>query len=305
MTNVQQERVSSRPTPVARSLRTPEQDAAERRLHRWSIAGVGVFLLIIVGALVGSVAFQSSGGRFFIVESPSMGRLAPVGSLVIDRVTTLSELSPGDVITFHPPTSPSSVYTHRIASISADGRITTRGDINRSEDGWVLSEKDLIGRVTNIAPGIGWIVRALPYLLLGGIAVWVVTLRARTRARQAAYRIAGYSLVVSITAMILRPFVGILLLSATADRKGAHASFVSTGILPIRVSAVDGTGSDLVSGQVGHMDISAATTDGHYSLSSSLNLSFWGWVIFFLLCAIPLLWTLIVGLPPRAFEDDL
>lgn len=286
-------------------MSTIEQRLAERRRQRWLRGGAFGFLAAIVGAVILSAVFQASGGRFFIVESPSMGQTAPVGSLVIDRPATTAQLRTGDIITFHPPTAPNGVYTHRIAAITPEGYITTRGDINGAEDGWLLTKKDLIGRVTQIVPGAGWLIRAVPYLLLGGVAVWVVSRSARTSARRAAYRIAGYSLVVSITAIILRPFVGIRLLAATADRDGAHATFVSTGMLPIRVSAVDGTFVDLVSGQVGRMNLSATATDAHYTLSSIPNLSVLGWVIFFLVCAIPLLWILIVGLPPRTHEEAL
>jgi signal peptidase I len=300
MTKLQVHEAKPHPSPQASG-----RGATDIRRRRWLRAGAGLFLALIVGALLLAAAFQASGGRFFIVESPSMGQTAPVGSLVIDQATTVAELRVGDIITFHPPTVPNSVYTHRISSISGNGAITTRGDINGVDDGWVLGQADLIGTVTAIAPGVGWVIRALPYLVLGGGAVWAVTLRTRIPFRRSAYRIAGYSLVVSLTALILRPFVGIQLLSATAERDGPRASVVSTGLLPIRVSAVDGTSVELVSGQVGHLDITSIATDARYSLSSSLNLSLWGWLIFVVVCAIPLLWILIVGLPPRPVEEEL
>ncbi|MES2094376.1 MAG: S26 family signal peptidase [Actinomycetota bacterium] len=303
MTNLQEPGTDQHPSPRAGFLPDHEEVAAAVRRRRLRVAA-GIFLVAIIGALLLSAAFQASGGRFFIVESPSMGRTAPVGSLVIDRSTTVAELRVGDIISFHPPSAPTSVYTHRVSSISPQGAIRTRGDISGVDDGWVLGQSDLIGKVGVIAPGIGWVIRALPYLLLGGVAVWAVSLRARTPFRRAAYRIVGYSLVVSLTAIILRPFVGIQLLSATADRDSARATVVSTGLLPIRVTAVDGGFIDLVSGQVGHLDIATIASDARYSLSSTLNLPLWGWAIFVVVCAIPLLWVLIVGLPPRTLENE-
>ncbi|WP_434318962.1 S26 family signal peptidase [Leifsonia sp. P73] len=67
-------------------------------------------------------AFWSTGWRWFIVESPSMGRTAPVGTLVVTSPVSVSAVHVGDVITFHPPTSPDETYTHRVREVTPPGR---------------------------------------------------------------------------------------------------------------------------------------------------------------------------------------
>ncbi|RFA13147.1 hypothetical protein B7R22_14205 [Subtercola boreus] len=99
------------------------------------------------------------------------------------------------------------------------------------------------------------------------------------------------------TLLILRPLIGLVVLSTTADTTGADATVVSTGILPIRVAAVGGNHADLISGQAGTLTVPTLVDTSQYHLSSALNLSVIGWVILIAVCAIPLLWTIIVGLP--------
>ncbi|CAN5140777.1 hypothetical protein BH09ACT1_BH09ACT1_27250 [soil metagenome] len=252
--------------------------------------------LAMIAIVAAVMLFQLSGHSYFIVQTPSMGQTAPVGTLVLDTPTTVKKLAVGDIISFHPPTSPKQVYTHRIVAIGSTGGITTRGDINGVDDPWVVTQSDLIGEVTTILPHAGWIIRAIPLLLVGSVFVWFATRLLRSPTRRAAFRISGLSFVVAGTVAILHPFVKVILLTAVADHKGAHATIVSTGMLPVRVTAVDGSSVDLVSGQVGHITAQAAA-HANYQIGTTLNLPIWGWIIFFAVCSIPLLWTLIVGLP--------
>jgi signal peptidase I len=266
-----------------------------RSIRRGTIAiwAGSLVMIAVVGAIL---LFQLSGHRYFIVQTPSMGETAPVGTLVLDSPATVAKLAVGDIISFHPPTSPKQVYTHRIVAISDAGGITTRGDINGVDDPWVVTNADLIGEVTTILPHVGWVIRAIPLLLVGSVFVWFATRLLRSPTRRAAFRISGLSFVVAGTVAILHPFVKVVLLTAVADHKGAHATIVSTGMLPVRVKAVDGSHVDLVSGQVGHITAQAAA-HANYQIGTTLNLPIWGWAIFFAVCSIPLLWTLVVGLP--------
>ncbi|BDZ51955.1 hypothetical protein GCM10025867_41960 [Frondihabitans sucicola] len=264
----------------------------------WSGAAVATALVVL------ALLFQSQGGRWFIVETPSMGTVAPVGTLVLTTPVTTNDLRVGDVITFHPPTEPKAVYTHRIVGITPRG-IATRGDINGATDPWALGQKDLIGQATTILPAVGWLIRALPILLVGTVFVLLATRLFGNAARRMSYRILGFSMLLSLTVYVLRPFVSLVVLTTTGTAHGAEAQIVSTGLLPISVTAKGGTTVDLVAGQVGTVSVPSTVDMGHYSLSSALHLTLPEWILFGAICAIPLLWTFIVGLPSTPDEDDV
>ena len=78
---------------------------------------------------------------------------------------------------------------------------------------------------------------------------------------------------------------------------------VSTGLLPIRVTAEHGNHVDLLTGQVGQLSIPTYLEDGYYRMSSALHLDLAGWIAFLLVCCIPLIGTMIFGLPPQDTVD--
>ena len=274
---------------------TTTRGARARAISLW------VWGALAAAAVIIAAIFWISGGRWFIVESPSMGQAAPVGTLVLSTPVSIGELSVGDIITFVPPTT-TEVYTHRIVKVGADG-LTTRGDINGATDPWVVAQTDIVGQATTVLPGVGWLLRSIPFLVLGSIFVWFLSGFLRTALRRSISRILGFSLVVSLTAFILRPFVGVTILELATGQSGAEATVVSTGLLPIRVQAIGGSFVDLVSGQVGRLNIPGLLDNGSYQLGSTLNLSLLGWILFVLACATPLLWCLVVGLPPVDEEE--
>lgn len=274
-----------------------------RRRIRPSTFAMWAWMALALGVVATALVFFATGGRWFIIETPSMGQTAPVGTLVLNQPTTVSDLAVGDIISFHPPTAPSEVYTHRVVAID-DGRVTTKGDINGVSDPWTLADDDLIGATTAVLPGVGWIIRCLPYLFVGGLVVWIVTRFARTATRRASWLILGWSLVASITVFIVKPFVGIIVLTTKATQSGATANLVSTGLLPIRVRAVGGSSLDLLPGQTGMISVPTLSESGNYKLETALNLGLWGWVVMALVCALPLLWCLIVGLPPEGPDES-
>ncbi|GAA4681537.1 signal peptidase I [Frondihabitans cladoniiphilus] len=298
--------------PALPSLETRWARAEQRRSRRaarsrrtQTIAiwiGSGLATLLVVAALL----FQAHGGRWFIVETPSMGTKAPVGTLVLTQKVDAASLHVGDIITFHPPAEPKETFTHRVVLVrnSVTGPlISTRGDINGAVDPWTLSQEDLVGRAVTVIPRLGWLIRAIPILLVGFTFVMLATRLIRTPSRRVSFRILGFSMLLSITVYVLRPLVGLVVLTATATTKGAAATVVSTGMLPIRVTATNGSTVDLASGQLGVVHVTATPHHVGYHLSSALNLDPWQWVVFFAICAIPMLWTFIVGLPPLRVRD--
>ena len=269
-----------------------------RRLRLRALGLVAVVLLAAGVAAIGMV-FHAEGGRWFIVDTPSMGTTAPVGSLILTQPVSIGDVSVGDVVSFTPPTETGNVYTHRVIA-RKDGLLSTRGDINGATDPWLLGQQNLLGRVATILPGVGWLVKALPLVALGALLLWTLTENMRSRPMRTATRVVGLSLVASVAAFLIKPFVGVVLLVAEADRSGAQATVVSTGLLPIRVAAKGGNAVDLSAGQVGTVVIDKFIADGHYQVASALNLTASEWVVAITICFLPLLWTTIVGLPDSA-----
>ncbi|GAA4266587.1 S26 family signal peptidase [Frondihabitans peucedani] len=282
------------PHPISLEQITP-------RSHRPIVVTVlsGLVAVAATTLIAAAALFHFHGGAWFIVKTPSMGTAAPVGTLVLTVPTTVSDLHVGDVVAFHPPTNLAETYTHRIIAISADGLLTTRGDINGATDPWQVTGQDLVGKAVTILPGLGWLIRGVPIVLLGIVVVFLATSRVKDATKRSAYRLSGMSLAVSAAAFVLKPFTGVVVEQVTT--KGGHpgATVVSTGLLPIRVQALHGTHADLVAGQVGHVTVPASAHQAFYSLSTGLHLGLWGWVALIGVCCAPLLWTMIVGLPPK------
>ena len=262
-------------------------------VRRLTSAGLLVVVLLVASA---ALVFHLQGGHWFVVTTSSMGRAAPVGTLVLTEPTRASDLRAGDVVSFRPPTVPETVYTHRIATIGPEG-IRTSGDTTGSIDPWLLTEGDLVGRAVTLLPGLGWALRAAPWLALGALAIWVTSSRMRDPAVRASARVLAGCLLVAVVAAVQRPFVGVDLLSTTADAGARAAHVVATGLAPVRVEAEGGGHVDLVSGAVG--SVTLPHTAGLVDVVTTLHLSPLGWAVVGLVCATPLLWTLLVGLPAR------
>jgi hypothetical protein len=277
---------------------------AVRGLTRPSVASIAAGLLLagVVTLATSAFVFHLAGGHWFVVTTSSMGRAAPVGTLVLTEPTRASPGVPdvrvGDVVSFRPPTVPGTVYTHRVASIGTDG-IRTSGDTTGSIDPWLLDPDDLVGRAVALVPGVGRLLTALPWLAGGALVVWQLGLRIVLPDHRAAFRVLASCLLVSVVVAVHRPFVGVDLLSTTLDeeRGGARVHVVSTGLAPVRAQVDGGGDVDLVSGAVGAIRL--PQTSGRVDVVTSLHLPPLGWIVVALICALPILWTLTVGLPAR------
>lgn len=251
---------------------------------------MGCVVVTILAALV-----LLSGARIFVVESPSMGRAAPVGTLVVDLPVRLTELVPGDVVSYRPPNERGITYTHRVVAVEPAG-IRTRGDINGADDPWLTPQSAIVGRAAVLAPGVGWLVRSAPFLAAGSTIVWMLTWFVRSVTGRAGLRVLGVTVVVSATCALLKPLGDYLVLARQSLSGGERVTAVSTGILPIHLQADGGSGINLPSGAVGSLFL-PASTQGRIGLHSVLALDPGGWVVIAACCLLPLIWVLAVGLP--------
>lgn len=244
---------------------------------------------VLLGCLLALLGFASwwrvQGGRVERVETPSMGTVAPVGSLLWIRPTDPSTLRPGDFITFHPPGVTDRTYSHRVREVYADGTIGTQGELS-APDPWRLQPSDVVGEVAMTWPGAGWLVRAAPLLALGGFAVALVTTRV-PRGWRSASALVGTAAVLAVAVTAYRPFTRAEQLSFGQAPGGARATYVSTGLLPVRLSA-DGGGSVVLSdGESGTVEVPATSGGRRLVVHLSPAVPWPFWVVLVGLCLAP------------------
>jgi signal peptidase I len=258
-----------------------------------------LLLVVIVLALVWAGIWRLQGGKWERVETASMGTSAPVGSLLWVEPTDFKDLKVGDFITFHPPGSKKVTYSHRVYSINDNGTISTKGQIT-SPDPWEIRSDDVVGRVTATWQGVGWIVGAAPVLFGGGLILWLITRKLRDASWRLPFAIVGTTLILSAVIVIYRPLVQAEQLGFAPVASGAKATYVSTGLLPLRLRAYHGEHVDLRDGEVGSVTAVKKDSYGRYGVSLHPHLPLWWWAVLIFACFIPAVWTLTVGLPAQA-----
>lgn len=278
---------AARPHPVPTHVVRP----LGRRVAGWAAVG------ILLGFLAFSLAWRLDGGRWERVETPSMGTVAPVGTLLWVKPADFDSLRPGDFISFHPPGS-TTVYSHRVLDRDPDGRITTKGVLS-SPDPWHLTADEVVGSVRMRWWGAGWLVAAAPVLLVGAFLTLGIGGLLRPCWRAPATLLLG-SLTLSAAITWYQPLVNAEQLAfAPVAGGGADATYVGTGLLPIRLTAHDGPSVDLHAGEVGTVHVARA--DEHRKLRVSLApaVPWWWWLVLVSACFVPALYSATIGLPSR------
>lgn len=263
----------------------------ERRLHRGQQRPAGWLAsrlaLVVALAFLGlCAAWRVDGGTWERVETPSMGTVAPVGTLLWVRPVDFDSLRPGDFITFRAPGSTGQTYSHRVLAREPDGRITTKGVLS-SPDPWQLSDQDVIGSVRMRWPGGGWLVEAAPVLFAGGFLILLVGRLARPRWKAPLVLIV---LAVTLSAVIswYRPLVNAQQLAfAPTPNGGADATYVGTGLLPIRLTAHDGPSVVMRAGELGTVHVSSADEAGRLQVTLAPAIPVWWWVLLVGGCFVP------------------
>ena len=247
-----------------------------------------IVLLVLGGFIVFCAVWRVDGGRWEDVRSPSMGTRAPVGSLLWVRPVDFDDLRVGDFITFRQPGSGGVTYSHQVHTRNADGSVTTKGVIP-APDPWHLRSADVVGRVVMTWPGGGWLVRAAPVLLIGGLLV--AALRALLPFRwKLPFVIVSGAVVAAVAIVWLRPFTNAeQLASRPAPGGGADVSYVGTGLLPIRLRAQDSARESAVMGpgEVGEVRVTHVGADGRLKVGLSPAIPWEFWVVLVGACFLP------------------
>jgi signal peptidase I len=253
--------------------------ADARRRHLFA-RGAALLLVLLILAIPLGAAF--SGWRAHSMTTPSMGRNAPVGSLVVTEPVSAARVHVGDVVAFHPPGRSGTTFVHRVVRISrgpqGDVILSTRGDINGSQDSWEIADSNLIGKVAFAVPDGGYALQMLPFLMLGAFVVVLVTSGLR-RSRRGPARILLASLLAAGLIIWFQPLARLVLIAQV--RSGAHttAAVVPTGVLPLRVRASGGTHADLTPGQVGTLASQHLSSHGGFRLDAGVHLTGWWWLL--------------------------
>ena len=124
---------------------------------------IGVIVLIIALTAL-SIFGTPNGAQIYVVETGSMEPAIQTGSIAF--VSNQKSYNVGDIITYRSNLGNSGAkkninVTHRITAITEDnGDIfyTTKGDNNEVEDPWMANSIDVIGKVNNHLPYIGYVV---------------------------------------------------------------------------------------------------------------------------------------------------
>lgn len=254
---------------------------------------VATMAALVISAVAGIALL--AGFRWFVVETPSMGTAAPVGTLVITTPAT-GEPRRGDVVAFVAPGA-RRIYTHRVVAVEADATIRTKGDINAVADPWTIERSAVLGRAIALVPGAGFALRALPLLLLAGVLLTVVTLPIRRRDVRAATRVIGWHVIGTAVLLWLQPLVRVVVIASAAAADGVRASVVSTGLLPIRLVTAAG---DVLARLRDGVPVSVTLpTSGAGRITAVPDLGLVPQLLLVGLAVLPSLVVLLVGLPRR------
>ena len=288
-------------TLTASDTCAPGQDLSPQPRTRILVGRLLAALLLAV--VLGAAAFRSTGGRWLMVTSSSMGAAAPVGTLLLTRPISAGQVRVGDIIAFHPPSGPGRSFSHRVIGIGPDGGLQTKGDLNGATDPWTLHDSDLTGRVVLRGWGLGWLLRALPLLIVGMGTVWLATRRRPPHRWHLPARLLGGSLLFAVAGVLLKPFVAMSVITTASTGGGTALSIVSTGLLPVRVRASGGDHVDLMSGHLGAITARSPHPGAAYQLSVGPHMPLLWWLAVGLICVIPLGLGLI--LTPGPTTDEL
>jgi signal peptidase I len=260
----------------------------------WTIS-VSASILLVVLVFVG---LFGAGYRFFVVKTPSMATVAPVGTLVAVHPETSYAI--GDVISF---SRSDRSYTHRIVASTAQGW-STKGDLNGSPDPLPVTNSQIIGKVVFAGKYLGFLIDALPWILFGCAIVYALTLLPRVRPSwRWQIRLVGWSLVTSVVALWQRPWVNMVMLGYVPDDvAGVDMHLVNTGIFPVRV-----IGTVLQSGQDAVVNQTVADAAGRFSVTPQLALNSAWFLALVLICLAPTVASLLIPIEdpvPAATVDE-
>jgi len=241
--------------------------------------GLVAAFLIVIGV------FYISGFRSFIIQTPSMGTYAPVGTLVVSKPASFDKVQEKDTILFNPPGSEDTFF-HRVDKV-ADNGILTKGDINGTVDPWTLGSENLIGAEFFHVQSLGFLIRVLPFLIVGGIALTLIVNRFIEGRYKFPTLILGSSFLLSIGAYFSRPFFNSQLIAQTVVDGKSDTTFVSTGVFGVQGTAVKGTSDFSRPGELATVHSAYPDKEGLFNVVFSPYLQLSDWIVIIICVLLP------------------
>ncbi|MET3963654.1 signal peptidase [Marmoricola sp. OAE513] len=119
---------------------------------------VAGFVIVVLGATV--LVPAVGGGTAYTVLTGSMRPQLPPGTVVVVRPAAADDIRVGDVVTYQIESGKPTVATHRVVSISLDGkgdrRFITQGDANGAPDPEPVRPKQIRGVLWYAVPYVGY-----------------------------------------------------------------------------------------------------------------------------------------------------
>lgn len=117
-------------------------------------------LLVLIAIGVGFIAFPQFGNQALIVRSGSMAPAIHAGSIVVVSAKQNSPVyKTDDIIAFRSEKNSKTIITHRVVGVEplkgGDVSYKTKGDANEEADGWIVNQKNVLGRVYFTIPFFG------------------------------------------------------------------------------------------------------------------------------------------------------
>ncbi|MGO9794143.1 MAG: S24/S26 family peptidase [Solirubrobacteraceae bacterium] len=240
---------------------------------RRAIVWVPTIVCVLVAVSIG--AWVLRGGSVLVMQTPSMGTVAPVGSFVLIHPIGDAPVHKGMIVAFRVPQT-GIVYMHRVAEVLPDGSFRTRGDLDSADDGWVLPRAAIVGAPSLILPWLGWVLMGAPWglgvLVAGLLFAWLLPRSARSAIHSLTF--AGC---LALPLDKLRPLVRVTIATAGSAGHQVVANLVDSGVLPLRVTLR----SSVLLLRPGHLGTISARVATHKQSMAMLGahpaLPLWGW----------------------------
>jgi signal peptidase I len=236
---------------------------------------LGVIGAVLAGAVLASLVWRLSGGGAFTIATASMCPDMCVGTLVLDR-PLVGRAKPGMVVTFRPPGT-TTVYTHRIVKVLADGSFETAGDALKKVDPWTVPPDRVIGRVVAHLPGAGWLWRCLPEMT-AALACYLVARRSMRRFVRHHTDVLFLAVMFAVPVLTMRPLLRTSVIAAGHRGATVVVRVANAGLLPARFTVSGGTVAPHV--PAGHLATLVTHASSPLSLTETVSFSPWQWALF-------------------------
>jgi signal peptidase I len=247
---------------------------------------IAIVAVLVTVFVLGSVGWRFTGGSLFTIATPSMCPDLCVGTLVLDQPVH-GPVRVGEVVTFRPPGT-TTVYTHRVVKVLADGSFKTAGDALGTVDPWAVPPKNVIGRVVFNVRGLGWLWRALPWMATA-LACMVIARRSiPVRFRKQGDLLFATVLVVA-PILVMRPLIHAAVIAWHVSHGAVVMTVVNDGLLPAQFRVTGAaTVSHVAPGQIATITASSGASR-LVSLRQMASFSTWQWAMVALVVLLPML----------------